>query len=247
MLYCKDRYGNIQCYDIGAPSSPDVSIGSFIADPTSIVGGQPSALSWTVSDATSVSIDNGIGTVSASDNRDVTPMVTTTYTLTAQGQGGPVTAQVTVTVTGVDTDSDGLDDDWEMRYFDDLTHDGSEDFDGDGWDNATEFAAGTDPTDTDTDDDGLSDGADPGPLDPDFDNDGLSDGDEVNEYGTDPSDPDSDGDGWSDGDEVEYETDPNDANSRPAHTFHGLGGGCGAQAGMLFALVVVLIRRRRKR
>jgi hypothetical protein len=47
---------------------------------------------------------------------------------------------------GPDTDGDGLDDDWEMAYFDTLDRDGSGDFDGDGETAGEEFRAGTDPT-----------------------------------------------------------------------------------------------------
>jgi hypothetical protein len=45
-----------------------------------------------------------------------------------------------------DTDADGLPDDWELRYFGNLHAKPGEDPDGDGADNFTEFACGTDPT-----------------------------------------------------------------------------------------------------
>ena len=45
-----------------------------------------------------------------------------------------------------DTDADGLPDDWELRYFGNLDAKPGEDPDGDGIDNLTEFAWGTDPT-----------------------------------------------------------------------------------------------------
>ena len=41
---------------------------------------------------------------------------------------------------------DGLDDDWELAYFNTLSRDGSGDFDGDGQTDRQEFLAGTDPT-----------------------------------------------------------------------------------------------------
>src|SRR6266540_1223635 len=53
-----------------------------------------------------------------------------------------------VTLGGPDTDGDGLDDDWEVAYFNDLSRDGAGDFDGDGANDADEFRAGTDPTNT---------------------------------------------------------------------------------------------------
>ena len=45
-----------------------------------------------------------------------------------------------------DTDGDGMDDDWEMRWFGTLARDGTGDFDGDGVSDLAEFQAGTDPT-----------------------------------------------------------------------------------------------------
>ncbi|MFH1708142.1 MAG: clostripain-related cysteine peptidase [Planctomycetota bacterium] len=51
----------------------------------------------------------------------------------------------TVTVWDEDTDGDSLGDDWEQFYFDDLGHDGVTDDDGDLFDNAAEYSAGTNP------------------------------------------------------------------------------------------------------
>ena len=45
-----------------------------------------------------------------------------------------------------DSDGDGLPDDWEVTYFNDLAHDGSTDSDGDGASDAAEYNAGTNPT-----------------------------------------------------------------------------------------------------
>ena len=45
-----------------------------------------------------------------------------------------------------DTDGDGMDDDWEMTYFETLDRDSSGDFDEDGMSDRDEFLAGTDPT-----------------------------------------------------------------------------------------------------
>src|SRR6185369_8554002 len=47
---------------------------------------------------------------------------------------------------GADSDGDGLDDDWEMTYFGDLSRDGTGDFDHDGQSDREEFLAGTNPT-----------------------------------------------------------------------------------------------------
>jgi len=72
---------------------------SFSASPSSIGTGQPSTLIWNTTNATSVSIDNGVGSQPVSGSVVVHPAQTTTYTLSATGPGGTVTSQTTVTVT----------------------------------------------------------------------------------------------------------------------------------------------------
>ena len=135
-----------------------------------------------------------------------------------------------------DTDNDGIDDNWEILNFGDLTRDGTGDEDSDGLSDLNEFLSGADPNDPDTDDDGLGDlaefnsgtnpnnpdtdgdgltdgqetpgGTNTNPLVADSDGDGLNDGEEVNIHGTDPSLADSDSDGSEDGLEVLLSTDP---------------------------------------
>jgi peptidoglycan-associated lipoprotein len=81
-----------------APAAPTVA--QFTAEPTSIQRGQSSTLRWEVTGSvTSVSIDNGLGTVQATGNRRVNPSDSTTYTLTATGPGGTRTATATVNVS----------------------------------------------------------------------------------------------------------------------------------------------------
>ncbi len=80
------------------PAAPTVA--QFSAEPTSIQRGQSSTLRWEVSgSATSVSLDQTIGTVQNTGNRRVFPSESTTYTLTATGPGGSTTASATVNVT----------------------------------------------------------------------------------------------------------------------------------------------------
>lgn len=74
------------------------SVDSFSAAPTSIASGEASTLTWTTTNATDVSIDNGVGAVAAEGTAQVNPTATTTYTLTATGTGGSTTSTVTVTV-----------------------------------------------------------------------------------------------------------------------------------------------------
>src|SRR5438270_4469460 len=56
------------------------TINYFSADPTSVDKGQPSSLRWSVTDATSVTIDQNVGDVSPNGRRAVYPTDTTTYT-----------------------------------------------------------------------------------------------------------------------------------------------------------------------
>ena len=73
---------------------------TFTANPTSINKGSSSTLSWSISGATSASINQGIGSVNRiSGTRSVSPSSTTTYTLTAINACGSPTRSTKVTVT----------------------------------------------------------------------------------------------------------------------------------------------------
>lgn len=73
---------------------------SLSASPTTINQGASTTLTWSTSNATSASINNGVGSVTpvAGGSVSVSPSTTTTYTLTATGPGGSATAPATVTV-----------------------------------------------------------------------------------------------------------------------------------------------------
>jgi peptidoglycan-associated lipoprotein len=80
------------------PQAPVIA--QFAAEPASIQRGQSSTLRWEVTgNATSVAINQGIGTVQGTGNQRVQPNDSTTYTLSATGPGGTVTSSATVTVT----------------------------------------------------------------------------------------------------------------------------------------------------
>ena len=79
------------------PGAPTIS--AFKATPTSVTVGQSSTLSWTVSGATTITIDNGVGDVSNLSSTVVSPQQTTTYKLTASNSGGSSTATAVVNVT----------------------------------------------------------------------------------------------------------------------------------------------------
>jgi hypothetical protein len=71
---------------------------TFTANPTSILVGDQSTLTWNVENADTITITPTVGTVTATGSRAVTPAATTTYTLTATNRFGSSTAQTTVTV-----------------------------------------------------------------------------------------------------------------------------------------------------
>ncbi len=83
------------------PSTPTISF--FSASPASVTPGSSSTLSWNTSGATSLSINQGVGTVTGLTSKSVSPTATTTYILTATNSAGSVTAQTTVTVSPVVT------------------------------------------------------------------------------------------------------------------------------------------------
>ncbi len=80
-----------------APSTPVVT--SFLANPQVIESGDTSTLTWEVSNATTVTISPGVGSVALIGTFVVSPEETTTYTLTASNTAGNVTANVNVTVS----------------------------------------------------------------------------------------------------------------------------------------------------
>ncbi|MDO8520969.1 MAG: ice-binding family protein [bacterium] len=80
------------------PSAPSCTLS---ANPTVVQTGLSSVLSWTTTNATAFSINQGIGSVTpiASGSNSVTPPTTTVYTGTTTGAGGSATCNATVTVT----------------------------------------------------------------------------------------------------------------------------------------------------
>ena len=76
---------------------------TFSASPTAVSSGGSSTLTWSTANATSLTIDNGVGSVTpASGSVPVSNIKqTTTFTATATGPGGTATATATVSVSPV--------------------------------------------------------------------------------------------------------------------------------------------------
>jgi hypothetical protein len=77
------------------PPKPTIS---FTATKRTIAEGEETTLSWQVANATSVSINHGIGDRGTSGSTSVRPPTTTTYRLTAIGTGGTAVEDLTITV-----------------------------------------------------------------------------------------------------------------------------------------------------
>jgi len=75
-------------------------ISKFEATPSVINQGEVTHLRWSVSNADSVSIDNGIGSVALAGEIPVSPNNTIFYTLTATNFAGEATARTQIMVTG---------------------------------------------------------------------------------------------------------------------------------------------------
>jgi peptidoglycan-associated lipoprotein len=78
------------------PANPTANLQ---ASPTTIQRGGSVTLTWSTTNATSVSLSPGIGNVSAEGTQRVNPQDSTTYTLTATGPGGTADANVHITVS----------------------------------------------------------------------------------------------------------------------------------------------------
>ncbi len=83
-----------------SPCSGTPNIPSFAASASTITAGTSTTLSWgSVTNATSLSLEPGIGGVEMAGSRVVSPATTTTYTLTAVCSANGATTIKTVTVT----------------------------------------------------------------------------------------------------------------------------------------------------
>jgi hypothetical protein len=79
-------------------ASPTVSLS---VNPASVEHGQCATLTWSSTNASTVSIDQGVGQVDLSGSKEVCPLSATQYTITASGAGGSKAASTTVGVTAL--------------------------------------------------------------------------------------------------------------------------------------------------
>jgi hypothetical protein len=86
--------GDVSC-TLPAPPKPTCT---FSATPPNVTIGQPTTLVWNVSKGESVSIDNGLGSVSVTGSTSVHPDKTKEYVLTATNGAGSVTCRAPVEV-----------------------------------------------------------------------------------------------------------------------------------------------------
>jgi len=77
-------------------ASPSVALS---ASPASVQAGQPVTLTWSATNATSITLEPSVGRVAAQGSKTVTPSQSTTYTVTATGPGGSAHASAQVTIT----------------------------------------------------------------------------------------------------------------------------------------------------
>jgi hypothetical protein len=76
-------------------------IDEFTVTSPQINSGESATLAWKVTDATVVSIDQGIGNVSAIGTKNISPTETTTYILTATNKYGTATEVLSINVLSV--------------------------------------------------------------------------------------------------------------------------------------------------
>ncbi len=102
-------------------------------------------------------IDGTIYKITDNQIDDRAPAITAGGGMTWQGDAG-VYNEADIYAIDPDTDSDGLPDNWEYRYFGDLSQGPDGDYDLDGLTNLQELTLGSEPNNTNTDEDGVDDG-----------------------------------------------------------------------------------------
>ena len=92
------KYAVVICLILAGCSKPAPTV-SLSANTESIEHGQCATLTWASANASTVSIDQEVGAVDPSGSKEVCPLSSMVYTVTAVGDGGSVTASTTISVT----------------------------------------------------------------------------------------------------------------------------------------------------
>jgi hypothetical protein len=87
---------HIAAAQLAPRASPSVALS---ASPASGQAGQPVMLTWSSTNATSITLEPSVGRVGAQGSTTVKPSKSTTYTVTATGPGGSAHASAQVTIT----------------------------------------------------------------------------------------------------------------------------------------------------
>src|SRR5881296_273402 len=86
----------IAAAQLAPPASPSVALR---ASPASAQAGQQVTLTWSSTNATSITLEPSVGPVAAQGSKTVRPSQSTTYTVTASGPGGSAHASAKVNIT----------------------------------------------------------------------------------------------------------------------------------------------------
>jgi hypothetical protein len=86
----------IAAAQLAPPASPSVALS---ASPASVQAGQQVTLTWSSTNATSITLEPSVGPVATQGSTPVRPSQSTTYTVTATGPGGSAHASAQVVIT----------------------------------------------------------------------------------------------------------------------------------------------------
>jgi hypothetical protein len=95
------RYVALCLVLLACSKTPTAPTASVSASPASVKEGECATLTWSSTDASMVSIDQGVGEVDPAGSQQVCPKTTVQYTITASGEGGSRTASTTVSVSAL--------------------------------------------------------------------------------------------------------------------------------------------------
>jgi outer membrane protein OmpA-like peptidoglycan-associated protein len=94
------KYVVVVCLVLAGCSKPSPTV-SISADPANVEHGKCATLTWSSTNASTVSIDQEVGKVDASGSKEVCPLSSTLYTITAAGEGASATASTAISVTAM--------------------------------------------------------------------------------------------------------------------------------------------------